>query len=863
MKRLLSLLALGAIVVAGVYAQSPGRQFPAAPPQIEELDGDPSGRIRRLRVDNDSLTDQGGGVFALTTAIAPGSVTSDKLATPAVDTPNIFDSAVTSQKLEDDSVTTSKVKDDSITSEKVLNGSITTSKLNGGHSVAGALNQYEGSILVGAQGITTQHRLSLGGDLDSDQKIRFPARNTSVGDDSGGLIWQSYPDNRSAEIVGENENNFRRLGLVFKTQGQASASAQPVERMRITSSGRVGIGVSAPSVKLDIDGGAKLSGGVETSGKLFVQNDSPIHAEIIANGSNQSGTLRIAGSATNRGGRLKLSSSGDEEVAYILGGHNDKDGIIIRNKAEVDVFAIDDEGDVIIGDDTTTDRKLLVEGTARIVGDLETSGKLSAAGGLEVDGDTNPGSDSRGTILLDAEAGNTKRIYFKGDTARASVQLQRCSANGSDCALYMNVTESLMTFNDTNLDMDYKFVPDDPSKAILYLDSGLEFAGIGTLNPATKLHMSSGTLTIDGAGGHARIIGDVETSGKISAQPSSGEAMQLTGVISQWTGRMTGANSPGSSFGLLVQAGRNSSDSAIHVLDGTGGSTIFEVQGDGHVGIGTDSPDSALHVVGSIQTSGKFVGDGSSLTGITVGDSAITTAKIAPDAVTSGAILNASVTTDKLGNGSVTQEKLGPGLSLPIGDGDVTTAKLASDAVTSVKVSDGAITTSKVADGSITTSKFAPGIWTEITNNKSFGHVYITTATAANTTITTAFNFVKVGGTCGVHDLVNFTEDSECVLTYNGPSGRFFIVSVAISAKKVDAGASNAYFRLGVNGDAHGTESFNHQQYRYIPNNTDVGAISLQDGRTLNNGDTIALYISTDDADDLRIEAMTFNVIER
>ncbi|PCI38073.1 MAG: hypothetical protein COB53_05260 [Elusimicrobia bacterium] len=129
--------------------------------------------------------------------------------------------------------------------------------------------------------------------------------------------------------------------------------------------------------------------------------------------------------------------------------------------------------------------------------------------------------------------------------------------------------------------------------------------------------------------------------------------------------------------------------------------------------------------------------DGSSLTGVVVGDGTVATAKLAADAVITSKILNAAVTEAKIADGSVTTAKLGDGVvldgsivsmqaskltgALPaidgssltgigVGDGTITTVKLAADSVITSKILDAAVTEAKIADGSITTAKLGDGV---------------------------------------------------------------------------------------------------------------------------------------------------------
>ena len=100
----------------------------------------------------------------------------------------------------------------------------------------------------------------------------------------------------------------------------------------------------------------------------------------------------------------------------------------------------------------------------------------------------------------------------------------------------------------------------------------------------------------------------------------------------------------------------------------------------------------------SLVVSGASVADGSVSTA-KIADSAITAAKIADGTVVAAEIANNAITTDKIAAGAVTAAKLGNDISLTPADGSITAAKLASNAVTEAKIGSGAVTQAKLTSG--------------------------------------------------------------------------------------------------------------------------------------------------------------------
>jgi hypothetical protein len=80
------------------------------------------------------------------------------------------------------------------------------------------------------------------------------------------------------------------------------------------------------------------------------------------------------------------------------------------------------------------------------------------------------------------------------------------------------------------------------------------------------------------------------------AAASSGNTLTINGVAASFATRINGSSTAGSSYGLGIFAGTNSSDDSfrVHSFSGT---EYFRVRGDGRVGIGTSSPGYLLDVI--------------------------------------------------------------------------------------------------------------------------------------------------------------------------------------------------------------------------------------------------------------------------
>ena len=151
-----------------------------------------------------------------------------------------------------------------------------------------------------------------------------------------------------------------------------------------------------------------------------------------------------------------------------------------------------------------------------------------------------------------------------------------------------------------------------------------------TGNQTYTLQDASGTLAFTsqipanpvGGTGTANIIPKFtggSTLGDSSLQNVSNSISNLNPPSGQFAWQLNGNATTGQSFGALVVAGTNASDIAFAVRNTGGVTTLFEVQGDGNVGIGTNTPSNILE----ISTTSKGVSDRTGVNLTTSNSSAI------------------------------------------------------------------------------------------------------------------------------------------------------------------------------------------------------------------------------------------------
>ena len=202
----------------------------------------------------------------------------------------VSDDTITTAKLADDAVTSAKLVNDAVTSAKITDGAVTPSDLSTGHpnwdssgnvgigtsnspsnknTVTPTLN-VSGSGVAGSAQITRHTSVGSGGALLHLSATRGSDVNSYTvlqsGDGIGTLVFQGADGGEfvvgaeiSAAVDSTPGDDDMPTRLMFKTTADGASAS--TERMRIDSSGNVGIGTGSPGEKLDVQGNIRLTGG--------------------------------------------------------------------------------------------------------------------------------------------------------------------------------------------------------------------------------------------------------------------------------------------------------------------------------------------------------------------------------------------------------------------------------------------------------------------------------------------------------------------------------------------------------------------------------------------------------------------------
>jgi hypothetical protein len=99
----------------------------------------------------------------------------------------------------------------------------------------------------------------------------------------------------------------------------------------------------------------------------------------------------------------------------------------------------------------------------------------------------------------------------------------------------------------------------------------------------------------------------IDSSGYVGiGLPSPSAPLHVQGPLADWSAKIQGSATSGSSYGLNMRAGTTAADTSLRLQNAAGTVEHLFVRGDGNVGIGTASPGAILHTLGAGTTTGIF-----------------------------------------------------------------------------------------------------------------------------------------------------------------------------------------------------------------------------------------------------------------
>ena len=243
--------------------------------------------------------------------MALSKINSNSIQDGIIEVADVADNAITTAKLADANVTTAKVATDAITTAKIADANVTVAKLESTLDLTGKTVSLNSPTISGNTAFDTStlyinasdNRVGIGtsspnSPLEVSGTAAPMVRVTNTGVGSAYMLFQNADSGSTASDglyvgLGAGEEgymwNYEPDHLVFGTNN--------TERMRIDSSGNVGIGTSSPATKLHI-----LD---STNASLSLTEDGSSGAEVAYNGTSNRLEFRT-GTTASTGQTLRM-----------------------------------------------------------------------------------------------------------------------------------------------------------------------------------------------------------------------------------------------------------------------------------------------------------------------------------------------------------------------------------------------------------------------------------------------------------------------------------------------------------------------------------------------------------------------------
>jgi len=407
----------------------------------------------------------------------------------------------------------------------------------------------------------------------SDSAVRITGE--ADGTNQGGL-GLSYTDSGGGIICPiKHGNDYRRMTISCKDFRVEYGSATP--RFFIDSAGKVGIGTTSPSSLLNLSdasnnlshqiGFSYVSGGTETDAFTIGRNNS-------------TGNLEFHSDINNHGFEFKHNAAGTQEF-----------NILNMN--------------VGIGTDAPSQKLEITAGNIQ----------LDSAYAIQWGGTANRiwGSHSNNYIKIETNSTERLRVIANGSVGigiDAPETLLHVKAADTVTGV-IKVEGGKNTVSAVGeINSEIQFGSNDPSVGGSNIGGKISSVTEHSNGAWVGLGFYTYHQTVSDLAEHMRLTHHGRLGLGTTAPSHPFHLIAADGDISgDWACRLTNSEATaGQNFGVKIDGGSNASDVALEVSS-LAGTQLFEVRGDGNVGIGITDPDQKLDVNGNIRipNQGKIV----------------------------------------------------------------------------------------------------------------------------------------------------------------------------------------------------------------------------------------------------------------